>query len=64
MPMSPAALASLKIGCESHVVLRNLFEHYMHDMAEWLEIDTKADGSYGHDTSVVWANAYGVYLAR
>jgi predicted acetyltransferase len=41
-----------------------LFEHYIHDMAEWFEIDTNADGSYSYDTAQVWANGYEVYLAR
>jgi predicted acetyltransferase len=53
-----------KIGPESDVVLRNLFEHYIHDMAEWFEIDTKADGSYSYDTSAFWQNGCQVYLAK
>ncbi len=46
------------------MLLRNLFEHYVHDMSEWFEIDTKADGSYSYDTSVVWENGYDAYLAK
>lgn len=61
--MSSSLLIS-KIGPESDVLLRNLFEHYMHDMAEWFEIDTKADGSYSYDTSLVWARGYDAYLAE
>jgi predicted acetyltransferase len=57
-------LSISKIGPESDVVLRNLFEHYVHDMSEWFEIDTKADGSYSYDTSSVWANGYHAYLAK
>jgi len=53
-----------KIGPESDVVLRNLFEHYLHDMAEWFEIDTQADGSYSYDTSSIWENGYDAYLAK
>src|SRR5262249_11163977 len=53
-----------KIGPESDVVLRNLFEFYVHDMAEWFEIDTKPDGSYSYDTSKVWRDGCQVYLAR
>jgi predicted acetyltransferase len=52
------------IGPESDVLLRNLFEHYCHDMSEWFDLDTRADGSYSHDTSAIWANAYGAYLAK
>jgi predicted acetyltransferase len=32
-------------------------------MTEWFEIDTKPDGSYSYDTSVVWENGYDAYLA-
>ena len=52
-----------KVGPESAVVLRNLFEHYLHDMAEWFQFDTDADGSYSYDTSEVWQQGYEVYLA-
>jgi predicted acetyltransferase len=45
-------------------VLRNLFEHYLHDMGEWFEVDTRADGSYSYDTSSVWKNGYDAYLAK
>jgi len=62
--MSPSNLSISKIGPESDAVLRNLFEHYLHDMAEWFEIDTQADGSYSYDTSSVWENGYDAYLAK
>jgi predicted acetyltransferase len=63
-PPSPANLLLSKIGPESEVVLRNLFEHYLHDMAEWFDVDTKADGSYSYDTSCIWAKGYAAYLAK
>lgn len=53
-----------RIGPGSDVLLRNLFEHYIHDMAEWFEIDTKADGSYSYDTSLIWERGYDVWLAK
>jgi predicted acetyltransferase len=62
--MSPSNLLVSKIGSESDVLLRNLFEHYIHDLAEWFEIDTQADGSYSYDTSSVWKNGYDAYLAK
>ena len=62
--MSASRLLISKIGPESDVLLRNLFEHYIHDMAEWFEIDTKADGSYSYGTSAVWENQSDVYLAK
>jgi len=61
--MSPSNLSISKIGAESEVVLRNLFEHYLHDMSEWFEVDIKADGSYSYDTSSVWESGYEAYLA-
>ena len=62
--MSSSSLFISKIGPESDVLLRNLFEHYVYDMAEWFEIDTKADGSYSYDTSVVWKNGDNAYIAK
>ena len=57
-------LAISRIGPESDVLLRNLFEHYCHDMSEWFDVDTLADGSYSYDTAAFWAGAHEVYLAR
>jgi len=45
-------------------VLRNLFEHYLHDMSEWFEIDTQADGSYSYDAASIWKDGYDAYLAK
>ena len=62
--MSPSDLLISRIGPESEVLLQNLYEHYLHDMSEWFEFDTKADGSYSYDTSLVWKNGYEAYLAN
>jgi predicted acetyltransferase len=62
--MAPSNLSISPIGPESDVLLRNLFEHYIHDMAEWFDIDTRADGSYSYDTSLVWQKGCDVYLAK
>jgi predicted acetyltransferase len=59
-----SSLSISKIGPESDVLLRNLFEHYIHDMAEWFEIDTGADGRYAYDTSLLWETGCDAYLAR
>jgi predicted acetyltransferase len=53
-----------KIGPESEVVLRNLFQYYLHDMAEWFDVDTQADGTYFYDTSSVWGKGYEAHLAK
>src|SRR5882724_11183264 len=57
-------LVITKLGPDADPLLRNLFEHYVHDMSEWLDIDTKADGSYSFDTSKFWAKGDLVYLAQ
>jgi len=62
--MLPLNLTISKIGPESDILLRNLFEHYCHDMSEWFEVDTGTDGRYSRDTSAVWANRCEVYLAK
>ena len=61
--MSLSQLSISKIGRESDVVLRNLFEFYLHDRGV-VCIDTQADGSYSYDTSLIWENGYDVYLAK
>jgi predicted acetyltransferase len=60
----PLDLKISTMGPESDALLRNLLEHYVHDMSEWFEIDTHADGSYSYDTSHVWENGYEAYLAK
>ena len=62
--MPPPGLVVSRIGPESDILLRNLFEHYCHDMSEWFDIDTGSDGSYSHDTASIWAKEHEVYLAR
>jgi predicted acetyltransferase len=60
----PSNLVISKAGPESGAILRNLFEHYLHDMSEWLGFDIGADGSYSYDTSRFWANGFDVHLVR
>ena len=62
--MPSANLIVERVGPESAVVLRNLFEHYYHDMAEWFVFDTGPDGSYSEDTSGLWDQGYDAYLAK
>ncbi len=63
MPPPPNLVIS-KIGPESDVLLRNLSEHYCHDMSEWFELDTGADGRFSYDTASVWEKGYDAYLAK
>jgi predicted acetyltransferase len=56
--MPPFNLSISKIGPDSEIVLRNLFEHYLQDMAEWFEV------AAGYDTSLVWQQGYQAYLAK
>ncbi len=60
----PSGLSISKIGPESDVILQNLFEFYMHDLAEAFELDTQPDGSYSYDTSSIWARGFDAYLAK
>jgi predicted acetyltransferase len=62
--LPPPDLAISRIGPEADVLLRNLFEHYCHDMSEWFDFDSGADGSYSHDMASVWARGYEAYLAK
>jgi predicted acetyltransferase len=53
-----------KVGPEASSILGNLFEFYVHDMSEWLGIDTLPDGSYSYDTSTIWTKGQDAHLAR
>jgi predicted acetyltransferase len=61
--MFPSDLQISKIGRESEILILNLFDDYVDDMAEWFEIPTGADGRYIYDTSLIWGNGE-VYLAK
>ena len=63
IPMSLYDPRIAKIGPESDDLLRSLFDLYIQEMAAWFEIETKADGSYACDTSVVWEKRWHAYLA-
>jgi predicted acetyltransferase len=62
MPLADFSIT--KVGPESDVVLRNLFEFYVHDMAAWFDLNTRPDGSYSYDTTPIWGKGYDVYLAK
>jgi predicted acetyltransferase len=44
-------------------ILINLFEHYLHDMAEWFQFDYRPDGRYGMDTATYWNNGAEAWFA-
>ena len=53
-----------RIGPDQDLVLRNLYEHYVHDMSEWLGFETQADGRFAYDTNPFWKGDFAVYLAK
>ena len=44
-------------------VLGNLFEHYLHDMAEWFDFDTREDGAYSYPVETCWEDGNAVFFA-
>jgi predicted acetyltransferase len=48
-------------SCEA--IVRNLLEHYCHDMAEWFLLDAHEDGSYRYLPDQVWSDGVDVHLA-
>jgi predicted acetyltransferase len=46
----------------SDSVLRNLFEFYLHDLAEWFKFDQLPDGRYTQSTERYWQDGHDVYL--
>jgi predicted acetyltransferase len=53
-----------RVGVDADITLRNLYEHYVHDMSEWFGLDVRADGSFGYDTGPLWRSENAVFLAR
>jgi predicted acetyltransferase len=62
--MSQPNVSITRVGQESAAVLTNLFEFYLHDMAEWFRFETQPDGRYGYDLARHWQRGDRVYLAR
>src|SRR5258706_2863207 len=60
----PPSLSFLKSGSQPEAALRNLFQHYLRDMAEWFEVDANPDGSYAYDISAIWEKGFETYLAK
>ena len=51
-----------EVDDSADAVLRNLFEHYLHDMAEWFRFESHEDGAYRFPTERVWDAGYRVHL--
>jgi len=51
-----------RIDRSSDQILKNLMEHYLHDMAEWFEFDSTEDGSYSYSTDPIWDEGFDVFL--
>src|SRR5262245_64792900 len=43
--------------------LQNLFEHYLHDMAEWFQFDYDTQGRYGMDMATYWNQGIEAWIA-
>ncbi len=52
-----------RVGREAHETLVNLFELYLHDMAEWFVFDTHPNGRYDYDLARHWDAGDRVYFA-
>jgi predicted acetyltransferase len=46
----------------AELLLQNLLELYLHDMAEWFGFDISDDGTYGYDLSSLWEKGDSAYL--
>src|SRR5215831_12557179 len=62
--MDGTGLRFERVGRQADAILRNLYEHYVYDMSEWLQLDVRADGSFDYDTEPLWQGDHAVYLAR
>jgi predicted acetyltransferase len=53
-----------RVDASSNEVMTNLFNYYLHDMAEWFRLDVEANGRYAYDFTRHWQRGDEVYLAR
>jgi predicted acetyltransferase len=60
--MQPS-LSFAKIGPKSEAVLRDLFQHYLRDMAEWFDVETGTDSSHIYDLTGISEKGQEAYLA-
>lgn len=53
-----------RLSPDRDVLLRNLFQLYIHDMSEWFGFEAGPDGRFEHDTDALWHDRVAVTLAR
>lgn len=59
----PAGLSFRRVDRSQASVLANLFQFYVHDMAEWFGIDANEEGRYGDGTHRFWEPEFEVHFA-
>jgi len=59
----PTDLRFIQEDPTKKAVLQNLFEHYLHDMAEWFDFDTGEDGRYAYPVETCWEDEGAVFIA-
>jgi predicted acetyltransferase len=61
--MLPQSFTIVQVEESSDQILSNLFELYLHDMAEWFEFDTTREGNFAFPTQQeVWDKGVDVYF--
>ena len=61
--MPATGLDLRRVDRSQEEVVRNLMEHYCHDMAEWFLLDANEDGNYSYPAHKIWNDVVHVYLA-
>ena len=61
--MLPDDFKITRVDASSEALLSNLFELYLHDMAEWFLFDSHADGRYSFAVETCWENDGRVFIA-
>ncbi len=62
--MSPTNFTVERADASANALIMNLFEFYLHDMAEWFLFDVGDEGNFRYDMSKHWARGDEVYIAR
>ena len=53
-----------RLGPDREALSQNLYQLYIHDMSEWLELEAGPDGRFEFDTDWLWHDGVAVTLAR
>ena len=62
--MTISELQTTRASPEDNLILANLLNHYVYDMAEWFDISADQNGFYSYELDGIWTDRFLFYIAR